>query len=109
MNRARNRLTPPSMLANIATLLPSGASCTLNAGSYVITVAGPAAAGAAGGLAVGPSTPAYGIPQASGRDGSVTLTAIAAPTAVPTLGHLALALLAGAMGMAAAWRRRRAG
>jgi hypothetical protein len=58
---------------------------------------------------VGPGTPAYGVPQASGTDGSVTLTAIAAPAAVPTLGHLALAMMAGAMGLAAAWRRRRAG
>ncbi len=87
----------------------SGASCTLSAGSYVVTVASPTAPGAAGGLAEGPRTPAYGVPQPGGTNGSVTLTAIAAPVAVPTLGHLALALLAGGMGLAAAWRRRRVG
>ena len=76
-----------------------------------MTISAPGAAGAAGGVAGGSGSTPFGVPQPAGAGGSVTLTAIAGttPVAVPTLGHLALALLAGGMGLAGAWRRRRAG
>ena len=84
----------------------SGASCPLSAGTFWVSVAAPAGAGAAGAV-VGPTT--FGVAQPAGAHGQVVLTALAAPAAVPILGHLALAMLAGGMGLAAAWRRRRAG